>query len=237
MMGTTGQNEKLYATALLGVVKLASALICALLLIDLIGRKRSLSIGISLQLVAMLYMAIFLLIDTGVSDKSHPQTSSQKHAAMGAIVMIYFSGFGWALGWNSIQYLINSEIYPLRLRALGGSIAMTFHFVNQYGNSKAVPLMFLAMTTGGTMLFFSCVTAIGLAWVWFFLPETSGKSLESMDEMFNLPWYLIGRQGAQLTKGTGGMSEVLDNAGEKAVAVQMEVTGIESHSQRIHEKV
>jgi hypothetical protein len=84
----------------------------------------------------MLYMAIFLLTNKTIADKSIPQTTGQKHAAMGAIVMIYFSGFGWALGWNSIQYLINSEIYPLRLRALGGSFAMTFHFVNQYGNSK-----------------------------------------------------------------------------------------------------
>ena len=81
-------------------------------------------------------MAIFLLIDNNISDETVAQTPSQKRAATGAIVMIYFSGFGWALGWNSIQYLINSEIYPLRLRALGGSIAMTFHFVNQYGNSK-----------------------------------------------------------------------------------------------------
>lgn len=82
--------------------------------------------------------------------------------------------------------------------------------------------MFIAMTTGGTMLFFSCVTAIGLVWVWFFLPETTGKSLEAMDEMFNLPWYLIGRKGAELTRGSGGMSEVLDTAGEKAAQVQME---------------
>jgi hypothetical protein len=48
----------------------------------------------------MLYMAIFLLMDNGISDKNSVQTASQKHAAMGAIVMIYFSGFGWALGWN-----------------------------------------------------------------------------------------------------------------------------------------
>ncbi|CAO2652377.1 Nn.00g006600.m01.CDS01 [Neocucurbitaria sp. VM-36] len=238
-MGTTGQNEKLFATAIFGVVKFVSSMICAFFLIDFLGRKRSLSAGISLQLFAMLYMAIFLLIDNKVSDKKAPQTASQKNAAMGAIVMIYFSGFGWALGWNSIQYLINSEIYPLRLRALGGSIAMTFHFVNQYGNSKAVPLMFLAMTTGGTMLFFSCVTAIGLVWVYFFLPETTGKSLEAMDEMFNLPWYLIGRKGAQLTRGSGGISEVLDHAGEKAATVEMEHAGgaeAQTQNQRV-EKV
>jgi MFS family permease len=135
MMGTTGQSEKLFATAIFGLVKFISSLLCAFLLIDLIGRKRALSSGIALQLFSMLYMAIFLLSDKNVKDPE-TQTPSEKRAATGAIVMIYFSGFGWALGWNSIQYLINSEIYPLRLRALGGSIAMTFHFVNQYGNSK-----------------------------------------------------------------------------------------------------
>lgn len=222
MMGTTGQNEKLFATAIFGLVKFISSILCAFFLIDFIGRKRALSSGIIIQLVSMLYMAIFLLIDNKVSDKNAPQTASQKHAAMGAIIMIYFSGFGWALGWNSIQYLINSEIYPLRLRALGGSFAMTFHFVNQYGNSKAVPLMFLGMTTGGTMMFFSCVTAIGLAWVWFFLPETTGKSLESLDEIFNLPWYLVGRKGAELTRGSGGMAEVMDTEGEKSVVQEIE---------------
>jgi hypothetical protein len=103
---------------------------------------------------------------------------------------------------------------------------------------KAVPLMFIGMTTGGTMMFFSCVTIMGLVWVWFFLPETTGKSLESMDEMFNLPWYLIGRKGAQLTKGTGGMSEVLDTEGEKAVEAQMEHTGgLEKHIHSVEQKV
>jgi hypothetical protein len=87
------------------------------------------------------------------------------------------------------------------------------------------------------MMFFSCVTLIGLGWVWFFLPETAGKSLESMDEIFNLPWYLIGRKGAQLTKGTGGMSEVLDNDGEKAAISHMEDSGVETHTQRMPEKV
>lgn len=78
------------------------------------------------------------------------------------------------------------------------------------------------MTHGGTMLFFSIVTAIGLVWVYFFLPETTGKSLEAMDEMFNLPWHLIGRKGAQLTRGSGGVAEIMDVAGEKAVVEQLE---------------
>ena len=88
------------------------------------------------------------------------------------------------------------------------------------------------------MLFFSCVTAVGLIWVYFFLPETSGKSLESLDEMFNLPWHLIGRKGAELTKGSGGMAEIMDESGEKAVTYQMEnAGGAEQQTHRVEQKV
>ena len=51
------------------------------------------------------------------------------------------------------------------------------------------------------------VTLLGLAWVWFFLPETAGKSLEAMDEMFELPWYVIGRKGTKITAGEGGIAK------------------------------
>jgi hypothetical protein len=30
--------------------------------------------------------------------------------------------------WNSIQYLLNAEIYPLRIRAVSSSLVMCFHF-------------------------------------------------------------------------------------------------------------
>ena len=56
-------------------------------------------------------------------------------------------------------------------------------------------------------MFFSCVTLIGGVWAWFFLPELSGKSLESVDAVFELPWYLIGRKGKDLTVAMGGAVE------------------------------
>ncbi|KAK4506508.1 hypothetical protein PRZ48_000240 [Zasmidium cellare] len=170
ILGKTGQDEKLLATGILGIVKFCSSMLCTIVLVDYFGRKRALLSGITLQFIAMLYIAIFLAVDTTVSTKGSVQTATQKSAATGAIAMIYVSGFGWALGWNSLQYLINSEIYPLHLRAIASS-------------------------TFGTMFFFAGVTVIGLVWAWFTLPELAGRSLEAIDAVFELPWHQIGRRG------------------------------------------
>ena len=73
-------------------------------------------------------------------------------------------------------------------------------------------------------------TLIGLGFVWFFLPETAGKSLESMDEMFSLPWHVIGRKGAELTKGKGRVSEAMgsvENGKEKEKGDDVEAAATE----------
>ena len=74
----------------------------------------------------MLYVAAFLTAVPGIEEEGFEFTKSQKRASTGGIVMIYISGFGWAMGWNSIQYLLNAEIYPLRIRAISSSMVMCF---------------------------------------------------------------------------------------------------------------
>lgn len=36
--------------------------------------------------------------------------------------------------------------------------------------------------------------------MWFSVPKTIGRDLESMDRLFELPWYRIGRHGYQDAK-------------------------------------
>ncbi|KAK9320308.1 general substrate transporter [Lipomyces orientalis] len=206
VLGKTGQSEKLFATCILGIVKFASAYICAFFLIDFIGRRRALYCGIALQTISVCYIAIYL----GVVPNSVETTAisdSARRASLGAIAAIYVSGFGWAMGWNSFQYLVNAEIYPIRLRALGSSIVMCFHFVNQFANTKAVPAMLLTMSNYGFFAFCTVICVLGLIWVWFFVPETAGKSLEAMDTLFAVPWHQIGRHGKELTADEGSHSE------------------------------
>ncbi|KAI0551317.1 general substrate transporter [Xylaria curta] len=201
ILGIKGTNESLLVSGVFGIVKLVAALGCALFLVDVIGRKRALLLGITLQAIAVIYIAGFLTAvpELGVED-DYVLPSYEASASRGAIAMIYVSGFGWALGWNSMQYLLTAELFPLRIRAVATSLAMTLHFANQYGNSRAVPVLLLptklgGITPGGTFWFFAAVTILGGIWVWFFVPETGGRSLESMNRLFELPWYKIGRYG------------------------------------------
>lgn len=201
LIGIKGESEKHLVTLVFGCVKLVSALACALFLVDVIGRKRALLLGITLQAISMIYVASFLtsVPELGVVE-GFVLPAKDKPASYAAIAMIYLSGCGWALGWNSMQYLLTAELFPLRIRALATSWAMTLHFANQYGNSRAVPNMLLAVDDGGispkgTFWCFAAVTVVGGVWVFFFVPETGGRSLESMDRLFDLPWYKIGLYG------------------------------------------
>jgi hypothetical protein len=53
----------------------------------------------------------------------------------------------------------------------------------------------------GTFWFFTSITALGGIWAWFFVPETAGRSFESMDNLFKLKWWQIGRFGERDAKG------------------------------------
>ncbi|KAM0343741.1 hypothetical protein ACHAPU_008166 [Fusarium lateritium] len=174
LLGVTGSETGLLVTALFGIVKLVSAITCALFLVDVIGRKRAVMGGIALQALAMIYVASFL---TAV-----PEPHSSSAAARAAISTVYLSGIGWAMGWNTISYILTAELFPLRVRAFGTLFAMTLHFLCQYGSSRATPNMLLPTVEGGI-------------WVIVSVPETAGRSLESMDRLFDLPWYKIGLFG------------------------------------------
>nr|QFR37073.1 MFS transporter [Cyberlindnera americana] len=207
LVGVTGTKKLLYS-AILAVVKFSGAYIGAFFLIDFLGRKKALYLGIIIQLFSTLYYAIFLQIVPNATDEDYVMTGSESRAGVGALAMLFIAGVGWTFGWNSIQYLINSEMLPLKVRNFGTGFIMAFHFANQYGNTKAIPTMMISMTPAGTFFFAVGVLVIGFFWAWFFLPEIAGRSLESMEELFNLPWYLIGRRGAELCPDNSGIAHI-----------------------------
>lgn len=152
----------------------------------------------------MLYIAIFLNLVPIANNPGFEPNAGQKMGSEAAIGMIYVSGAGWALGWNSGQYLLSSELFPLRIRAICSSITMAMHFVCQYATNRALPNMLLEPPMGlsphGTFYFFSVISVLGGFWVWIFVPEAAGRSLESIDQLFDLPWYKIGLYGKKFAE-------------------------------------
>lgn len=222
LVGITGERQSLFSTVIFGVVKLVASIVCALFLVDLAGRKRALITGISIQTVAMFYIAIFLNLVPIANNPGFEPTPSQNSASKGAIAMIYISGAGWALGWNSGQYLLSSELFPLRIRAICSSITMAMHFICQYATNRALPNMLLeehGLTGHGTFYFFGVMSIIGGVWVWICVPEAAGRSLESIDKLFDLPWYKIGLYGKKLAEEYDREQEEIHRDEKKDVTV------------------
>ncbi|CAG9941891.1 unnamed protein product [Clonostachys rosea f. rosea IK726] len=153
--------------------------------------------------ISLLFIGIFLNIVPIANNPSFKATKSQSIASKAAIAMIYISGAGWALGWNSGQYLLSSELFPLRIRAVCSSITMAMHFICQYGVNRVLPNMLLEGTglgPQGIFYFFGIFCLVGGFWVWLCVPEAAGRSLESIDQLFDLPWYKIGLHGKKFAE-------------------------------------
>merc|ERR1719206_276880 len=88
----------------------------------------------------------------------------------------YVSGF--SIGWGPVTWVMVSEIFPLGIRSRGMALATC---VNR-AMAGVVALLFLSMRRGitavGTWMVFVAVSVCAGLFVWKYVPETMGKSLE-----------------------------------------------------------
>lgn len=192
-LGIAGEESRFLATGLYAVVKFVSTLLCAIFVIDFIGRRRSLMTGICLQILTLAYVGAYLGVTNGRTADAIAANNDSRRASLGAIVAIYFHAVAWSLGWFSIPYLVSAEVFPVRIRSLNVSVLMAFHWAFYFGCSRAMPSLLAATDRYGAFAFFACICTISLVYVFFAMPETSGRSLESLDGLFERPWYTVWR--------------------------------------------
>jgi MFS family permease len=96
--GITGDNASLIATGCYAVVKFLSAVATGAFLVDFVGRRRSLILGISIQTVTLAYIAIYLGITTGRSPANIEADGNALRASQGAIAAIFIHACGWSIG-------------------------------------------------------------------------------------------------------------------------------------------
>lgn len=190
-LGIEGEESRFLATGLYGIVKFVSVLVFSIFIIDFIGRRRSLMLGITLQILTLAFVGAYLGITNGRTPDMIKASASATAASKASIVAIFVHAVAWSIGWFSIPYLVSAEVFPIRIRSLNVSILMAFHWLFYFGCSRAMPSLLAATKRYGAFVFFTSMCCMSLVYVYFALPETAGRSLESMDRLFERPWYTV----------------------------------------------
>ena len=149
-----------------------------MLLVDRFGRRI-----LTLWSLVIVCLSLILL---GFAFHGH---SSQMMAIFGMIV--YLVGFGF--GMSPVPWLVNAEIYPVHVRSTAIGIATGVNWVS----NLLVSTTFLSLGEYTSMSrtdrknhpdtafwIYALIAAFGFLWVYRYLPETKGKSLEEISELF-----------------------------------------------------
>lgn len=184
--GISGSNAQLLATGVNGVVNVL-ATIPAILWVDRWGRRWTLISGAIVMGFAMLVAGIVLAVCAKTvylpnGDKSI-DISGNHPASYVAIVMIYLFVAGFAYSWGPCGWIYPAEIFPLRIRSKATSVTTAANWLFNFVVGEIVPIMLVRITYGTFIFFGACCAIMGVC-VFFFFPETKGKSLEEMEFIF-----------------------------------------------------
>jgi len=171
MTGFQSAEAAIFATIIVGLVN-DSMTIVSIKLIDKLGRKPLLYIGLTGMIISLSVLGIAFKATVALG-------ALLKWVAIGSL-LTYIASFAISLG--PVCWLIISEIYPLKIRGLAMSIAT----VSNWGFNFIVALTFLPMMqklgTAETFWFFAVMSVAGVIFCYLYVPETKGYSLEEIEE-------------------------------------------------------
>lgn len=167
-----GRKLSLILGAVLSTVYALSACI-SFPLVDRAGRRKLYFIGTIGQALSMFLIMACLIPD----NETHPNVV--KGSVVGVFTFLLFFGFTWL----ELPWLYPAEINPLRTRTQANAFSTINNWLFNFTVVMFTP-PFLAKTAIGTFAFFGAVNLCFLPAIYFFYPETAGRSLEEIDIIF-----------------------------------------------------
>ncbi|MBS3768887.1 MAG: sugar porter family MFS transporter [Bacteroidales bacterium] len=163
--------------------------VVAIYLIDRWGRKPLLYLGLIGMIVALLAMGISFTFYQSVGGAALKWVSFVS-------MIVYIPFFAVSLG--PIAWVLISEIYPTKIRGLGMSIATMVNWVANFLIANTFLSLGRAVTgemphpagdgmlvnPGGAFFIYAVVGIIGLIFIYSYIPETKGHSLEKIEKHF-----------------------------------------------------
>lgn len=146
-------------------------------IVDRLGRRRCL-IGGAFGLFVVNLVAASLY----EGARHNPSITSQ--VAPATVTMLFLFNLIYAATWGTVAFLIPTEIFPSTMRAQGNGFGITGWAIGVGWTVLVNPIMFQHLESR-TYFLFAGLNLIWMPIVFFFYPETSDRSLESIDAMFS----------------------------------------------------
>ncbi|CAK7203570.1 hypothetical protein SEUCBS139899_006305 [Sporothrix eucalyptigena] len=215
LMGVTSNTEeKLFLSGLYGVAKLTSVLLASFCIIDTLGRRNSLFIGISLQVISDIFIGVYV---------KYSQQGAVPHAvSQAALGFLYIHGFGYCIGLFLLPYVFGAELWPDHLRTFGGALGQTFHWLFIYAMNYGLPSLLTKTNNWGAFLFFAAFGVVALFYVFFMVPETSELSTEEIDTIFRGPWFNAYKTNRMILESVEGKEALASKRGSIVVESKLE---------------
>jgi sugar porter (SP) family MFS transporter len=164
-MAGLGAHSSLLSTVGIGLINFIFTLL-GINIIDRVGRRILMLVG-SFGLIASLFLVAITFYSGHFSGFAIP-----------VYMMIFIAFFAFSQG--AVIWVFISEIFPNQVRAKGQTLGSSTHWIMAAIIAFCFP--YLAESLGGAVTFsFFCIMMVcQLVFVWKFMPETKGRSLEQI---------------------------------------------------------
>ncbi|ODA77596.1 hypothetical protein RJ55_07225 [Drechmeria coniospora] len=153
----------------------------AALVVDRIGRVRSLLASFVLQAACLFSIAILIKASQDAAAAADSDRASRLGTAAASFVFVYtwfFTMFNIIPAW-----CYGTEIWPPEIRAKGYSFTI-FGWATGCGMTQFLIPIMLSRLGYGTYIFFGAINMVVLPIIWLFYPEVANRSLEEVSLLF-----------------------------------------------------
>jgi MFS transporter, SP family, arabinose:H+ symporter len=164
-----GSDSALLQTVLVGVVNLLFTFV-AIKYVDQAGRKKLLMAGSAGMAICLAVVGLVFYLGM----------------AKGYLVLVFILAYiaCFALSLGPLTFVVIGEIFPTRVRGQAMSISIFLLWVSVFLVSQFFPVLLQSIGSANTFWFFMLMAIIAFVFVKRAVPETKGKTLEEIDQMW-----------------------------------------------------
>lgn len=163
-------GDSMFSQVLVGAVNMLTTVI-AVFIIDRVGRKQLVYWGVSGMILSLVMIGLYF---------SFSVSWGLGNGFLLAFFLFYV--FCCAISISAVVFVLLSEMYPNSVRGRAMSIAGLALWVGTYLIGQLTPWMLENLTPTGTFFLFAAMCIPYILIMWKAVPETTGKTLEEIEE-------------------------------------------------------